>query len=271
MNASRPWLTPAVLLVVAVAAAASGALAGGAGGADGSGWLDVAAWAEWSRVRPTLHALFTCHFVHHGAAHAAWNGLALLLTGLVAERAGPSARRALALATLLALPLIPLSVAALAPELHTYRGASGLASAWFVVALLATWRTRGDGRSRAVVALALLLFAAKLTGELAFEVHWFVDDAAAGFTSVPLAHAVGALAGVVACGCAGASPVAPGERAPRGGVAQRPADSRTRRSKTSVRSMRASSVSSTVQKSGSATPSTTLRPSTVTTSGCFGS
>lgn len=260
MNASRPWLTAAALLVVAIAAAASSALAGGAGGGECSGWRDGAAWAEWSRERPSLHALFTCHFLHHGAVHAMWNGLALLLTGLVAERAGPSARRALALASLLSLPLIPLAVAALAPELHTYRGASGLASAWFVVALLATWRTRGEGRSRAVVALALLLFAAKLTGELAFEAHWFVDDAAAGFTSVPLAHAVGALAGVLASMAVAVT-----------GARQRAADSRTRRSKTSVRSMRASSVSSTVQKSGSATPSTTLRPSTVTTSGCFGS
>lgn len=260
MNASRPWLTAAVLLVVASAAAASSALAGGTGGVEGARWHDGAAWAEWSREQPTLLSLFTCHFVHHGAAHAAWNGLALLLTGLVAERAAPTARRALLLATLLALPLIPLAVAALAPELHTYRGASGLASAWFVVALLATWRARSDRRSRAVVALALLLFAAKLTGELAFDARWFVDDTAAGFTSVPLAHAVGALAGLLASLALAVT-----------GVRQRAADNRTRRSKTSVRSMRASSVSSTVQKSGSATPSTTLRPSTVTTSGCFGS
>ncbi len=271
MNASRPWFTGAVLLVVAIAAAASGALGGGAGGADGLGWREGAAWAEWSRERPSLPALFTCHFLHHGAAHAAWNALALQLTGLVAERAGPAARRSLALATLLALPLIPLAVAALAPELHSYRGASGVASAWFVVALLATWRARCDGRSRAVVALALLLFATKLTAELAFDARWFVDDAAAGFTSVPLAHAVGALAGVLAYGCASASSAGRGERVPNRDAAQRPAESRTRRSKTSVRSMRASSVSSTVQKSGSATPSTTLRPSTVTTSGCFGS
>ncbi len=240
-DGEQPWLTGAALVAVVLAAAIS-AVAGGA------------EWGEWSRGDPRPLARLTCHFVHYGVAHAAWNALALLLTGLVAERVD---RRALRLATLLALPLIPLAIAIFAPELHSYRGASGLASAWFTVALLGTWRSRRDRVGRALVALALVLFAAKLVGELAFDARWFVDDAAAGFASVPLAHAVGALAGALAWIVSS--------------VPQRDADRRTRRSKTSVRSMRASSVSSTVQKSGSTTPSTTLRPSTVTTSGCFGS
>lgn len=188
----RPWLTGAALLATAASTFVPG----------------LAAAAEWTRGGGSgstgLASCFTCHLSHWSGAHWAWNAAALLLTGLVAE---PRARRALLVATVLSAAAIVPAVAALAPGIASYRGASGIATAWFVVALVEVGR-RATRPARVVGALAVLVLLAKLLGELGAGSQWFVDAGTAGFAPVPLAHVVGA-----ACGLAAALPCC---AAPRG-------------------------------------------------------
>ena len=90
----------------------------------------------------------------------------------------------------------------LQPGLPTYRGLSGLDSALFVTAALGLGqKLRADGRSTrgaaAIGSVAVLL--GKVGYELATGQALFVDAASLGFVPVPLAHAVGGLAGMLAC------------------------------------------------------------------------
>ena len=205
-----PWLTGAWLLATVAFTLVPG----------------LSEWGEWSRrdgvgggsaagvasFALRLIALCTCHFSHYGAGHLASNALALLLTGVVIERSGAvtattaataaraakvADRRALLVATVLAMPAIPLAIALLAPEMSHYRGASGIASAWFVVALFATWRRHADRPTRGLVVFAAVVFAAKLASEVGIDRSWFVPATSSGFASVPLAHVIGAVCGAI--------------------------------------------------------------------------
>jgi len=96
---------------------------------------------------------------------------------------------------------IPLAVWVFLPEMQTYRGLSGIDSAAF--ALLAVLIFRDNVRTRrwywAVFACAgFLAFGAKIVFELTTGGMAFVDGSAAGMVPVPLAHLIGAGAGVVA-------------------------------------------------------------------------
>jgi membrane associated rhomboid family serine protease len=148
--------------------------------ATGQGALDLGA--------PGLASVFLCHFVHVSLDQVLWAGVpALLFAGALEARVGTGRTLLVALGVALAV-----SGAVLALEhgrLASYCGASGLghglASAWAV-------RARGPG----LVLLALLL--AK-TGFEALSGHLVCDVGLenAGSLPVPLAHAVGLLAGTV--------------------------------------------------------------------------
>jgi hypothetical protein len=92
--------------------------------------------------------------------------------------------------------------------MQTYRGLSGLDSALYVTAAvtlgLRLWRH--ERRLAAAAALVSVLgLAGKVAYELATGAALFVDAAGLGFVPVPLAHATGALAGLLAalpCGAA---------------------------------------------------------------------
>ena len=94
-----------------------------------------------------------------------------------------------------------IAVGVFLPEMQTYRGLSGIDSAAF--ALLAVLILRDNVRTRrwywAVFACAgFLAFGAKIVFELATGGMAFVDGSAAGMVPVPLAHLIGAGAGVLA-------------------------------------------------------------------------
>lgn len=140
--------------------------------------------------------LLSSQLAHWDGDHLLWDGLAMLILGCWAERRWPGRTR---MGLAIALPLVPLAVALVYPDM-AFRGLSGLACTLATVAAIGTWReSRRDGDAVAMaVALALSVL---LLGKTAYEMVTgnAVFAAAKGWSPVPLAHAVGALCGWLAC------------------------------------------------------------------------
>jgi hypothetical protein len=88
-----------------------------------------------------------------------------------------------------------------AAELQTYRGLSGLDSALYVTAAVNARTTLWSQQQRpwAVAAfVSIAALGAKVAYELTTGQTLFVDAASEGFVPVPLAHAAGAIAGLLA-------------------------------------------------------------------------
>lgn len=140
--------------------------------------------------------LLTSQLAHWDGNHLLWDALAVLIFGYWAEGRWPGRTR---MGIVIALPLIPLAVVLVHPDM-AFRGLSGLACTLVTVAAIGTWRDgRQDGDMLAAnVALALIVI---LLGKTAYETLTgdTVFAAAEGWWPVPMAHAVGALAGWMVC------------------------------------------------------------------------
>jgi rhomboid family GlyGly-CTERM serine protease len=177
-----PWASAALMAAVAAAFLIPGA----------AGALELDRQAvrhgEWWR-------LFTGHLVHFGLDHFVWDALVFAALAAICERRG----RARCLVTLAAAaPAISLGVLLFLPRLAIYRGLSGLDSA--LAGLLAAdvaWEAlrERDWPWAAAAGTFILGFLGKTVFETATGATLFVDSVAAGFGAVPLAHAVGLLAG----------------------------------------------------------------------------
>lgn len=172
----RPVLTGALVVAAVLAWLLPGAALGWEPGA-----------APWR--------LLTSQLAHWDGNHLLWDALAVLVLGCWAEGRWPGRAR---LGIAIALPLVPLAVVMVHPDM-AFRGLSGIACTLATVAALGTWREgRRDGDPIASTVALLLL--ALLLGKTAYETLTgdAVFAAAEGWWPVPLAHAVGALAGWLA-------------------------------------------------------------------------
>ena len=158
----------------------------------------AAGWLEFSRDaldRGALWRLATGHLTHFNAEHLQWDVVVFLLLGSIMEC---WCRRSFAAILGLAAIAVSLAVWLLQPQFATYRGLSGLDSALFggLVGRLTIhgWRKR-DPLSVLISVIALTGFGAKCAYEIATQSTVFVTTA--GFTPVPLAHAVGAATGLL--------------------------------------------------------------------------
>ena len=137
--------------------------------------------------------ILSCHSAHWSANHLFWSAGIFIVLGAACEMR--DAKRFLAcLAT--AAVVIPIALPLMHPEFHTYRGLSGIDSAFFT--LLAALLLRSAARERngwqlAGVALALIGFLGKIVFEMLTQRAIFVATGAATFLPVPAAHLVGAL------------------------------------------------------------------------------
>ena len=136
----------------------------------------------------------------HWTARMAMLDLGMLL-GLGAWLEARGDRRAAGLALLLGGGLTALAIQVFSPSLTLYRGSSGLASALFVLAALRIARSRARA-PRALALLAVGLFLAKTTMELATRQTVFAGPLPAGVEVVPLVHLFGGIGGVAAAGLA---------------------------------------------------------------------
>jgi rhomboid family GlyGly-CTERM serine protease len=151
----------------------------------------------WQLERDAVRAgeawrVLTCHLTHWSADHFVWDVLTFAVLGALCES---WSRTRFAVATMAGALAISASVWLGLPELHTYRGLSGIDCALF--ALLATLLIRERRATPAATIGSLLLAAAflKVTYELVTGTTLFVDGAA-GVTPLPLAHVAGGLTGI---------------------------------------------------------------------------
>lgn len=140
--------------------------------------------------------ILTCHLTHVDVSHLVWNVVVFVALGWRLERRDPGRFRFVLGVAILA---IPPAIILLLPDLDLYRGLSGLDSALF--AMLAVDLIRSGLKRRrpgAVVlpALLVLAFIAKIAWEAHAGTTVFVDSGAAALIPVPLAHLVGAAAGM---------------------------------------------------------------------------
>lgn len=133
--------------------------------------------------------IFTCHLTHFSYEQLAWDVLAFASLAAACARRNRQAVHATLLASAL---LIPIAVLAFAPQVATYRGLSGLASAMFALLLTLEWR-----RLTWPVVLCAIGFGVKIAFEAITGGTIFVSDIGEDVVSVPVAHMAGALIGVI--------------------------------------------------------------------------
>ena len=141
--------------------------------------------------------LVTGHLTHWSLDHLFWDVIVFAVLGALNERRD---RAAFLRCTVGAAVLISAGLWLVRPDVTHYRGLSGIDSALFVMtatAACADSLVAGRRRTAALAALALALFAVKVLWELATGSALFVDASAAGFETIPLAHAFGAAAGAL--------------------------------------------------------------------------
>jgi rhomboid family GlyGly-CTERM serine protease len=173
----------AVLCVVALVAFAPGAAAllqyDRAALAAGQWWRGISGhWAHWS------------------ADHLLWDAATFAALGMLAE---VRSRTRFLLCAAASSVAITAGLWFLRPDVELYRGLSGIDSALFVLVAAGLLRDALSTR-RPLIGLAagaaLAGFAMKAAWELSTGTAVFVNDASAGFESLPLAHALGAGVGL---------------------------------------------------------------------------
>ncbi len=142
-----------------------------------------------------LWRVLTCQWTHWNFSHVVWDALVFLALGALCEQV---CRATVIACVAVSAVLIPIAGALALPQMHYYRGLSGLDSALFV--LLAVQLIRMNRSRDRVIATAaaagLGAFALKtvyecVTGSIIFVQPEFL------FTPVPLAHIVGGAIGLV--------------------------------------------------------------------------
>ncbi|HKO54581.1 MAG TPA: rhomboid family intramembrane serine protease [Thermoanaerobaculia bacterium] len=141
--------------------------------------------------------LLTCHFTHWSTDQFLWGLAVFVPLGIACER---RSRTRFLLALSGSAVAVPLLVGALAPSIGSYRGLSGLDSALFALlaCMIAGERKSGDRATLLLILAAALGFGGKIAYELFTGSPMFASQLGHGIVPVPLAHAVGAVAGVVA-------------------------------------------------------------------------
>lgn len=143
-----------------------------------------------------LWRFLTAHFVHFDEKHMAVDVLTFALLGSACEWF--DARRARWTLGIAAIS-ISLSVLWFAPQLNSYRGLSGIDAALFTFLGAELWRRHRESNDASFGAvlrlLPLLLFLLKVISEVVTGSALFVVSSA--YESVPIAHLVGGLTGLV--------------------------------------------------------------------------
>ena len=139
--------------------------------------------------------VLTCQWTHWNFSHVVWDALMFLALGALCEQL----RRTTFMACVaVSAVLIPIAGAAAIPQMHYYRGLSGLDSALFVllaVQVIQISRSR-DQVIATAAAVGLWAFAIKTVFEFVTGSVIFVQPESL-FTAVPLAHIVGGAIGLV--------------------------------------------------------------------------
>lgn len=148
------------------------------------------ATGDWWRV-------LTGHLPHFGLEHLIWDAGVFAVLGIICERRSRTAT--LSCVGISAL-LIPAAICLMMPEISTYRGLSGIATALFAMLgmmMFVDSCRQGDHSRTAITALLLTGMVAKIAWEFHSGSAVFVVPSAHSFVAVPLAHLVGAAIGLL--------------------------------------------------------------------------
>ncbi len=182
-GSQRPFITWTVATIAMLLAAAD--------------WGGGLAYDRGSIAAGQVWRLATGHLTHWNADHLVWDVLMFALLGTMLESRG---RRALVSVLILSTAAISATLWFVEPTVVLYRGLSGIDTALFTLAALELWDEARGGRRllvRGALVALLVGLLAKLGYEVATGATLFVDSSSAGFTPLPLVHAVGVGAGVL--------------------------------------------------------------------------
>ncbi len=134
--------------------------------------------------------LFTCHWAHHSTTHLLWNIGVVMVAGGFFEQ---NSRRGWLLCFALSCVVIGPGLFVLESGLAVYAGLSGLASA-FVMALV-LWKLRVRAQPAWIWWTLVLLVLAKTAFDVFSSGPFFVSFEQSAIRNVPMAHALGMVAG----------------------------------------------------------------------------
>jgi len=178
-------------------------------------------WLSFDRaaiLNGEIWRLVTGHLVHSSLYHLTWNLAGLAGLGWLFGR--ELGQRFLAVMFGGAL-MVSGGLILLDPGLELYVGLSGVLNTLLVAGALASWREeRAEGSGFYGVACLVLigLSLAKIVVEAGAGTSLFTDPGRLGGFAVPLAHALGALAGALLGGSQGCTPAGKSETIPGGAV-----------------------------------------------------
>jgi rhomboid family GlyGly-CTERM serine protease len=161
-------------------------------------WPAATAWLEYHRVlieSGQLWRLLSCQWTHCSAGHLFFDVLVLLVAGTIYRLRGGKRLGACIVASAV---LIPAGLWVLLPEMARYRGLSGVdvaVTAMLAIAMLRDGISSGDRLSTITPALLVAAIVIKIGYEVCSGQTVFVDAAADGFVTVPVAHLLGAMIG----------------------------------------------------------------------------
>jgi len=152
--------------------------------------------------RPAIAAgevwrLVTCHLTHWNADHLRWDLLMFVVLGVACELRSSTRLRVCLIA---AIGAVSTTVALGFPEIHTYRGLSGIDSALFTLLAIDLLREAVRDRNLKQIALQgglLIGFAAKIAYEATTGETFFVDREIADFSTLIYDHLAGAVVGLI--------------------------------------------------------------------------
>ena len=139
----------------------------------------------------------TGHWAHWSADHLLWDAATFAALGWLAEA---RSRKRFLVCVVGSCLAITTGLWFVRPDVAFYRGLSGIDSALFALVAVGLIREAVATRRAGTAALggaALLAFVLKVTWESTAGGVLFVDAAAAGFESLPLAHAAGGTVGLL--------------------------------------------------------------------------
>ena len=142
--------------------------------------------------------LLTGHAVHWSLDHCLWDLAVFVGLGVLCERRDSSAFRGCVLYSAIVISLYMLF---LQQDVPTYRGLSGIDTGLFALlamGMLADARAKRDRLLLTIIIAAVAGLAAKICWEFFFGSTLFVDNSAADFVPIPMAHVLGAGVGLVA-------------------------------------------------------------------------
>jgi hypothetical protein len=152
---------------------------------------------QWQRNGGFLLSGLTSHLSHWSWNHCAWDVAVFAFLSFLSLCLIPS-RYVLCLVT--TALLIPLEIQLNQPQLHFYRGLSGIDTALLGLLVAALWRSTPEKpntlASRVIAVIAASAFVAKTTYELTNGGTVFVKNTTQLFVPVPSAHLVGFLSGL---------------------------------------------------------------------------